>query len=307
MDVGKYIDFNHPTLNMFYGFVHDKQTNSYKFSHIHGKHLVAGDTDSAMLAVPDDLATNMSIDDIIKCADVVGNTVNESFPDFVKFAFNAPTSRCTTIKTAREVVADKSFFLSKKRYILHIVDSDGKRVDKLKIQGVEIKKSGTSKFTRSTLSAIVNLILDGAKAEDVAEYIEQQRVEFWTASITDISSISNCKTLKPAQDYYEAFGSIAKGTHYTAKAAMHYNMRCTNKDPKINPGEKIRLIYCRDAISVIAFPVDMITLPDWFDDIIIDRELMWTKTKKTVTNYLEAMKFDLASRKKQLSADLFGF
>lgn len=301
----KYIDFGQETPNMFYGWVPTE--SGYEFKHIHTPHIIAGDTDSAMLKIPEKYASKLTIDDLISRADVVGSKVNDAFPSFVEFAFNTPPERNNSIKTAREVVADKGFYLSKKRYILHIIDSDGKRVDKLKIQGVEIKKSGTSVFTKNVLMTIVNLILDGADVHELNIQIAQFKKDFMNASLFDIAPVSNCNTLKRAQDYYLENGELAKGTHYTAKAAIHYNSLCTNLDKQIQPGEKIKLLYCRSTVNVIAFPVDSISLPSWFSEIIIDRELMWSKVNKTVTNYLESMGFDLKSRKKQLSVDLFGF
>jgi hypothetical protein len=277
------------------------------FEHIHVNHLIAGDTDSAMLKIPEVYASKLTEEELIAKADEVGRRVNQSFPDFVQFAFNCPAVRSDSIKTAREVVADKGFYLSKKRYILHIIDSEGKRVDKMKIQGVEIKKTGTATFTKRILMEIVNMILDGADVHQLNSRIAEFKREYMDTSLLEIANISNCKTLKDAQDYYVAFGELRKGTHYTAKAAIHYNLKCTQYDSPIMPGEKIKLLYCRDVLNVIGFPVDMTTLPEWFNDIIIDRELMWGKVNKTITNYLESMGFDLKSRKAALSRDLFGF
>jgi hypothetical protein len=154
---------------------------------------------------------------------------------------------------------------------------------------------------------IVNMILDGADVHQLNSRIAEFKREYMNTSLFEIANISNCKTLKDAQEYYVEFRELRKGTHYTAKAAIHYNLKCTQYDSPIMPGEKIKLLYCRDALNVIGFPVDMTTLPEWFNDIIIDRELMWSKVNKTITNYLESMGFDLKSRKAALSQDLFGF
>lgn len=221
---------------------------------------------------------------------------------------NIPEERSHLIGTARETVADSGLWLSKKRYILRVKDSEGKRVNKLKMQGVQLKKSNTSHFLKKALLELVEHILDGADVDELNTIIDRQKREFIDADIYDIATPMGCATLNNATQVYELTGRF-DGVHYAAKAAALWNITSSNFDTKIMAGEKIRLVYIRgNKLSTsIGFPSEARKLPEWFHrDIKVDYETMWSKAKKTINGYLKAIGFDLESRKVELSKDLFG-
>jgi len=92
--------------------------------------VIYGDTDSTYFLTH---ATNEQ--DAIKIADAVAVKVNESFPAFMRETFMCSEGFDNIIKTGREIVSDNGIFVEKKRYILHLVNLDGKKVDKMKIMG----------------------------------------------------------------------------------------------------------------------------------------------------------------------------
>ena len=292
--------------NKIYCWQGDGDILEYKPYHVN--HMIAGDTDSGYFTIPDKIVEECDgLDDIVNLADTVGDIANESFPDFCKKAFNCPESRLHTVKTAREVVSDKSFFLTKKRYIMHVVDDEGKRVDKLKIMGVEIKKSDTSIAIKELLMRLVNLILDGYEREHVVKEIKKMKRDFTKFNLKELASPLGCKTLKKLQDQYAATGNL-KGGHYSARAAIFYNSLCGPTDKRVNPGEKIGLVYIRHPKSkYIGFPFDINTLPSWVDELQIDYDREWEAAQKKLTNYISALEWDTKSMKTAKKKELFGF
>lgn len=262
------------------------------------------DTDSIMMSIS---IKKDSIDEYVELADEVGDIVNSTFPDFIKHAFNCPEDRKNTITTGREIVSDKSLFLSKKRYIMHVVDDEGERCDKLKIMGVELKKSDTAEAVKDMLAKVVNMILDDVSGEDIIQNIKNMKEDYRNYSIKDIARPISCKGLKKYQTIYEETGS-KKGAPYQVRAAMFFNDNCTINDKKVVAGDKIGVVYIKNPKSkYVGFPIETNNLPEFVDDLIIDWDTQWDKAYKKLESYISAIGLDIKSRKKTIRQDLFGF
>lgn len=280
---------------------------SVKMQEYYANFQQAGDTDSCYMGVPDVLQGIEDIDEFTDICDDIAAITNEGFNDFCKMAFNMPDSRKGSVAADREAISDKSLFLTKKRYIMHLVNMEGEKVDKLKIMGVEIIKSDTSAAVKKLLMDLVNFILDGKDMDFVLNEVSNMKSWFYEQSYRDVCIPASCKTFLAAQKTVEATGSM-KGLHYSARAALFYNTQCQTNDVQVRAGDKIGIVYIKHPDSkYIGFPVDADFLPDWMDDIIIDYATMWDKAYKKLTNYLESMGWDIASRKKEVKKSLFGF
>lgn len=301
----EYNDFEE--LNTIWGW-RDAPDGGYAFDKIEITNAIAGDTDSIMLTMERALeGKNVDVDELINIADTIGELTNETFPAFCEHAFNCPAERRDTIKTDREVVSDKSLFLSKKRYIMHVIDSEGQRVDKLKIMGVEIKKSDTSKAIKKMLMDLVNLILDGMDMDGVLSEIKRMKKDFKTFPVTEIAKPINVKTLKKCEDAFKMTGS-EKGFPYQVRAAMFWNRQCGLKDSRIVPGDKIGLVYIKNKNSkYVGFPIDTTKFPSWFDELVIDYDTEWEKANKKLESYLSSIGWDVQGRKDSIRTELFGF
>lgn len=279
----------------------------YEWSYTAINNAIAGDTDSIMLSFPQSIVGDLDTDLAVEIADTIGELTNKAFPDFCIHAFNAPSDRASIIQTDREVVSDKSLFLSKKRYIMHIVDSEGQRVDKLKIMGVELKKSDTSKAIKTLLMELVLAILDGKTETELLPLIKEMKIRFKNFSPSEIAKPINVKTLKKCQDMYDTTGDM-KGFPYQVRAAMFWNSLCGKTDKTIVPGDKVGLLYIKHPKSkYIAFPIDMTTFPEWFSELQVDYETEWTKAHNKLESYLASIGLDIQGRKDSIKQELFGF
>ena len=168
----EYVDFE--DTNVVWGWT--KDNDEYEFNKIYLNNAIAGDTDSVMMSLNGIVTEEDDINDIVELADTIAKKTNDSFPEFIQKAFNCPSSRKDVVTTDREIISDKSFFLTKKRYVMHVVNDEGKEVDKLKIMGVEIKKSDTPVAVKEMLMEMVNMILDDADINQMKERIKEAAI-----------------------------------------------------------------------------------------------------------------------------------
>jgi DNA polymerase elongation subunit (family B) len=276
------------------------------YTEYHADNIIAGDTDSGYFKLPSTF-DQLSNEEVVEICDEICEITNASFDEYCSRVFNMPKERKGSIAADREAVSDKSLFLTKKRYIMHIVNMEGKWVDELKIKGVEIIKSDTAPIVKKMLMELVSMILDDRTRTEVMNRIKGMKKEFYAAEIKDLASPSGCKTLLKAQKQLEETGTM-KGAHYSARAAIFYNSMCSDRDTFVRAGDKVGIVYIRHPQSkYLAYPIDATELPKWIDDIIIDYDAEWEKADKKLTNYLTSMGWDMVSRNNQTKKDLFGF
>lgn len=303
MDRGLYKDFDDAQhRNCVWGFYEDS-SSEIVFGRRHLPNVIAGDSDSVYVTI----GVDSDVQDSVDIADYVCDQVNNKYPKFLEAAFNCPPERNDSMWSEREVVSDKSLFLSKKRYIMHIVDSEGQRVDKLKIMGVELKKSDTSKAIKTLLMELVLAILDGETETELLPLIKEMKIGFKNFPPSEIAKPINVKTLKKCQDMYDTTGDM-KGFPYQVRAAMFWNSLCGKTDKTIVPGDKVGLLYIKHPKSkYIAFPIDMTTFPEWFSELQVDYETEWTKANNKLESYLASIGLDIQGRKDSIKQELFGF
>ena len=228
--------------------------------------VVYGDTDSTYFVTHTDTP-----EEAIIVADEVGKLCNDSFPEFMRNRFLCGEGYDSIIKTGREIVSDRGIFVKKKRYILHIIDNEGEKVDKIKVMGLDTKKTTLPKAVSDKLNGFVERLLKGEDWDPIAKDIVAYKEFIETTD--DISYIGLPKGVKKVEIYtkkLEEDHTIRVPGH--VRAAIHYNialMKYNDKESiKISSGMKIRVYYIEKPIGKfksIAIPVDIETVPDWFE------------------------------------------
>ena len=220
------------------------------------------------------------VDEAIEIGDDVADKVNKSFQGFMQQAFLCNPQYDDIIKCGREVVASCGIFVQKKRYTLRLLDLDGKRVDKMKTMGLELKKTTLPKYCQVKLTDFVYRLLKGedwkAIERDIVDFKQQ------IISSNDIHSFGIPKGMngieKYTQDLVQDPDARVPGH---VRASIHYN-ECLEKyddtaSMTLISGTKIKVYYLKKPqgkYKSIALPTDLETIPQWFiDDILpnIDR------------------------------------
>lgn len=252
----------------------------------------------------------------IMLADRIGDLVNDSFQGFMQETFLCNPNFDDIIKCGREIVSDRGIFVDKKRYILHLVDSDGYPVDKLKVMGLDTKKTTLPKEVSAKLNSFVERLLKGEEWDTIAQDIVDYKDMIETTD--DIMSIGLPKGIKGIENYTEqmkAYGDAVRLPGHVA-AGIFYNLcREEFKDKESMPivtGMKIKVFYLSQKygrFKSIAIPVDIEQVPQWFlNEFTVDRE---AHIKRLVDNPLQnifkAIEREVPTKQGLVVDDLLGF
>ena len=242
---------------------------------------------------------------VVKVADQIGNEINASFPAFNRKAFLCQPGYDEYLQTGRELVADRGFFIQKKRYVIHVVDKEGKAKDELKAMGVEMRKTTTPRDVKVFLRTAVTMLLKKAPDKEIDDYITTYRDKI--IDEVPLTELGLPKGIKKIEYYTEEFRNDPKTRlpGHVAAAIVYNDFREQYKDNQslqISSGMKIKVFnftypfeHNGRLFKSIALPTDVEEIPEWFvEDFapLIDR---LTHSKKLVDNMLHNM-FDSIPR-----------
>lgn len=241
--------------------------------------IIYGDTDSCYFNTFAD-----SEDEAVAVADFVAETTNDSFPGFMREAFNCQDEYDQLIGASREIVGKRGLFLAKKKYVIKVFNQDGFAVDKIKSMGSEIKKADTPKIIQKFLKETVEMILDGLPYDDVSTFVIQQRKTVLKNKL-NVFSLGVAKQVNNLDKYFAEY--LNPGTHTSidkngkkrkltipghARAACNYNSLLENFDEGAKPimgGDKAIVYYLRKntfSFDALALPAEMEKFPEWFSE-----------------------------------------
>jgi DNA polymerase elongation subunit (family B) len=293
-----------------------------------GPAIVYGDTDSCYFTAYPALKPQIESGELtwdketcIGLYDGIADQANESFPAFMERAFHAPRKNGAIIKAGRELIGDRSIFITKKRYAINIFDKEGKRKDKdgtlgdIKAMGLDLKRADTPKYVQEFLMDVLEMVLQrGKNREDVIERVKEfKRVlvaqDSWTKG-----SPKSVNNLTKHTQIFEKTGKCGVGH---ARAAINWNylrrMNSDNYSQQIVDGMKIIVCKLKPnplGFNSIAYPVDELRLPAWFKELPFDDGAMEsTLVDEKVDNLLGVLNWDIKSNidVKSTFDDLFSF
>ena len=295
-----------------------------------GDSVIYGDTDSIYYSMYpvykqeiDDGTIEWSKDKVLTLYDEVANQVNESFPEFMKTFFNVPRKEGEIIVAGRENCATQGIFIKKKRYAMLIYDDDGERRDidgspgKIKAMGLDLKRSDTPKYMQNFLSEVLlKVLLDGTQ-EDVIGMVKEFKKEFrarpgWEKgsqsrvnNLTSYKNRVNAAKIAMAREM-KGGGDVSKKdkVHLPGhvSAALNWNtLRELNQDRyAVEIVDGMKCIICKlkpntFKLKSVAYPVDATKIPQWFQDLPFDHELMeQTIVDKKLDNLIGVLDWDMS-------------
>jgi hypothetical protein len=277
-----------------------------------GKAVIYGDTDSvyfsAWPAIKDDVASGSmewSKDICVSLYDQIAEQVNQSFPEFMERAFHCPRAMGGLIKGGRELVAEKSLFIKKKRYALLIYDLEGKRLDKdskpgkVKAMGLDLKRSDTPKIVQEFLSRILLEVLTGAEKEKIYEMVREFKLAFQERPAWEKGTPKRVNNLTKFTSLESKNGRTNMPGH--VRAAMNWNtlkrMHSDNYSSAIIDGMKTVVCKLRDnplGYTSVGYPTDESHIPKWFKELPFDDSAMETAiVDQKVGNLLGVLDWDI--------------
>jgi hypothetical protein len=193
-------------------------------------------------------------------------------------------SNYPTIAYKRECFASEGIFTAKKRYALHVRDDEGKKVDKFKYTGIELKKSEHPATIKEYLKHVYdNSLSEKWKSHTYALEINKIWDTFEKLDVEELALFKGYGTEKTMA----GFLTPTKGTGGHAKAALFYNqlideMGLQGAYDKVRLGDKVRIVRIIKnnpyGIDIIAWPAHG-KYPKEFREIFsVDYRTMFQKT-----------------------------
>lgn len=239
--------------------------------------VIYGDTDSVFFKT-----YGNNKEESVQIADIIATSLNKSFPDFLQHAFNCTDDFKNKISVDREIVSDRGIFLSKKKYVLHVVDKEGKPPvgdDKIKVMGSEMKRSDTPEFIQDLLTDVVIDILSGGIYASIETKINGFRSIFKSDKESDKLEFAAIKSVNNLDHYFDLYtkangniSAIKKARipgHVIASINTNFILKHFN-DMSTQPiisGEKVKIFYVKRnefGLKAIALSSDEDYFPDWF-------------------------------------------
>ena len=258
----------------------------------------------------------------IELYDQIADIANESFPAFMEQAFHCPRKNGAIIKAGRELIGDRTLFITKKRYAINIFDKEGKRKDvgnkmgEVKAMGLDLKRADTPKYVQAFLMEVLELVLAGANRDEVISKIRDFKK--WLSEQPSWTKGSP-KGVNNLTYYGEHMAKNSPGVTIPGhvRAALNYNylrkMNGDNYSQKIVDGMKIVVCKLKDNMldfTSVAYPVDQLRLPTWFKELPFDdKEMEYILVDKKIDNLLGVLNWDIANNINVNTSfeDLFSF
>ena len=279
-----------------------------------GQSIIYGDTDSVYFSAYKTLEKEINEglipwkkDDIVNLYDKIADEVNSSFTSFMTSAFHCPKTRGEVIKAGRELVASKGLFITKKRYAVLYYDKEGTRVDtagkegKMKAMGLDLKRSDTPVFVQDFLSEVLLMVLTGKTETEVLEKISEFREEFKSRPGWEKGSPKRANNITEYGQKEEKQGKANMPGH--VRASINWN-RCRKMygdkySMPITDGAKVIVCKLKNNplnYTSIAYPVDELRIPQWFQDLPFDAETMEaTILDQKMENLIGVLNWDIKS------------
>jgi DNA polymerase elongation subunit (family B) len=277
-----------------------------------GPTIVYGDTDSCYFsAYPifkeqiEKGELHWDKDACIQIYDAIAEEANNSFPGFLEKAFHAPRKNGEIIKAGRELIGDRSIFITKKRYAINIFDKEGKRKDvngkygDIKAMGLDLKRSDTPKFIQEFLMSVLSMVIQqGRSREEVIEVIKEFKRELGQQESWTKGSPKSVNDLTRHTDTWEKTGKCGVG-HAMASINWNYLRKLNNDNYSMKIVDGMKIIVCKLKpnplkMTSIAYPTDELRLPDWFKDLPFDDEEMENSlVDKKIDNLLGVLSWDI--------------
>jgi DNA polymerase elongation subunit (family B) len=279
-----------------------------------GKSIIYGDTDSAYFSAYSTLRKEIEKkeipwdkDNVIQLYDTIATEVNNTFPQYMLNGHHCPKSRGEVIKAGREIVAIKGLFITKKRYAVLYYDKEGKRTDidgkpgKIKAMGLDLKRSDTPEFMQKFLEEVLTKVLNGSQEPEILDMITEFRTEFKARPGWEKGSPKRANNITDYEAKEKKAGKANMPGH--VRASINWNTLKRMNDDKYSQQivDGMKVIVCKVkanplGFTSIAYPVDELRLPKWFQDLPFDHsEMETTIINNKLDNLIGVLEWDLDS------------
>lgn len=227
----------------------------------------------------------------IELYNAISKATNDSFPEFMDSRFNTGLENGAIIKAGRENLASYSLFIKKKRYAMNLFEKDNIRLDKngstgkLKVMGIEIKRSDTPKMIQDALKTGLTMLLNGMTEKEAIAFFTKFKDELSQKEPWVLGRPSGANAVGHYTDlhykYINGKSNIKPRIPGAIAGAIAWNEQLViNNEEHIEPiGDESKVVNCKlkqndYGYKSIAYLSDRTTFPDWFKALPFDTEEM---------------------------------
>jgi len=236
------------------------------------------DTDSVVLELSDlFIDSDIPVEDRIDILDnFAKQTVQPHIEKTIKRIETILNSFPKLLSMKREIIANKTIVLAKKRYIMNVFDKEGVRFKeaKKKIMGIEAVRSSTPPLCKDMIKNTLDVFFTSDN-EHILNFIEECRRRFFAEE--DLAKISFPRGLQSLSDYENKTQSIP--IHVSAAFAFNKFIKEQNLTKKyeiIKSGEKIKFCY--------------LTIPNPFHSHVIGWTTTWCPKELELEKFIDKNK-----------------
>ena len=297
-----------------------------KYDH-RGETIIYGDTDSCIFSAYPVLKKDIDAgkivwnrDSVVQVYNSIGDEVNATFQDFMFDSFHCPKIRGEVIKAGREIVGTKGLFITKKRYAILYYDKDNKRYDtpekpgKLKAMGLDLKRADTPEYMQNFLETILLKILTDHEEQEVLKMITNFRREFNERQGWEKGTPKRVNNLAKYRGLVESGAKVTIPGHVMASLNWNTLRRMNGDRYSMEISDGMKVIFCKIranpmSYTSVAYPIDELKLPKWFQDLPFDHEAMETTIiGNKIDNLIGVLDWDVQSTETRSSFNsLFSF
>lgn len=212
-----------------------------------------------------------NIDDAKKIATYVTKKVNESFKSFCSENFLTEKKYSEYIKCSMDIISDNSIFVGKKYYIMHCLYYDGVKSEKMKVMGLQIKRTNIPKPISSQIIKYFEEYLKGDQWINIARKVVEYKKIIKNSNLLEIGIPRGVNNVEKYTQQIKEDSKKMVPNH--TRAAIYYNQLLEKyndtESPKILSGMKIRTYYLKEyngKYNAIALPSELSIIPKWFED-----------------------------------------
>jgi DNA polymerase elongation subunit (family B) len=277
-----------------------------------------GDTDSAYFSVEPVLKTlglNLTTDNKITdearvVIKEIDNFLNSKITEWANTELKSVDPRFVF---KQETICDVALFDAKKRYILHVIEQEGRIPKKpFKYVGVEIARSTYSKEVKELIKSVIEFVMLAQDKKQADTIFKKAHTDFCNMPVENISIRSKISDYEKYEAKIDSYGQVGKGTTLQAKSAIHYNkllkhFKLDHIYQPIGSAVKIKYFYTlKNAFNFksIAF---MENYPrELYEQVKPDYQMMFDKiVAPPLERFYDCIGWRLPQTGKEIQTDLF--
>ena len=212
----------------------------------------------------------------------------------------------------REMIADIGLFLQKKRYVLHILDDEGIKVDKFKYTGVEVVRTTMPDAIKPYAKGIIETMMTTKSLAKTNKMFNEAYDTFKTLKHEELAFVMGVKGYEKYSNQCNEWRTV-KGMPVHAKSAYFYNQMLSkletgNKYEHLSSGDKVRFLYIeqpnRYGLASMGFKYDW---PEEFNESFkIDYEKMFDKILfQSIARFYDNVGWNIRKPSENVKTELF--